>query len=599
MLFFPNLHHGYKLVLILTVAAILAVTAGTTHAGRAYGEDASQTRVAGLTPRLSPAGEQLDRGNAYAEFTIGVYLMESGAVLRAADHLENAWRLSGKDISVGRSLASACFALRNFARCEMVVDDILERQPDDYDALVLKAKVRYVESDHETAIHCLERIRDLYGMKFEIERLIGNIAYEAGEVDTALEAYGHCLQVDDRHPYIYYRYGTLLAQAFRFTEAESAFLRAIELDPGFSEPALDLAEIYVNTGRPNDAIPVLERIVDREPSNSQALVALIQVYLETGHFDDGIRRMEERAQEGPLPRDLDILRGRLYYEAGEYGEAFDVFNALLQTESGNPELARVLGEISLRAGDPVRARHYFDLAIEMDPTDYRSYIGKFFAASRNFNDGDVLLEMPDEEKVELLAKAESLVKGYDFEGNYLLGISYLSLDSLDAARRYLLRANEIKANDRGTLLNLASVFEKLEKYDEAERYLKQAYNLDPEDASVCNFYGYLLAVMKKDLRLAEQMVLKALESDPNNGYYLDSLGWVYYQMGDYARAIPELEKATFRVPDDPVILEHLGDAYRALRRFDEARTAYEKSSRLQDGNKHILEKIQSTTSEQD
>ena len=90
-------------------------------------------------------------------------------------------------------------------------------------------------------------------------------------------------------------------------------------------------------------------------------------------------------------------------------------------------------------------------------------------------------------------------------------------------------------------------------------------------------------------------VLKALESEPDNGYYLDSLGWVYYQMGEYAKAVVEIEKALLRVSDDPIILEHLGDAYRAMRRFDEARAAYQKSNRLQDGNSEIIEKIQSTT----
>jgi len=85
--------------------------------------------------------------------------------------------------------------------------------------------------------------------------------------------------------------------------------------------------------------------------------------------------------------------------------------------------------------------------------------------------------------------------------------------------------------------------------------------------------------------------------DPENGYYLDSLGWVYYQMGDYTRAVAELEKASRRVPDDPVILEHLGDAYRALRRFADAKAAYERSIALQDGNSVLLEKLQSTTGE--
>jgi len=598
-----QLHNRYKYVLVLVLAALAAIGAGQARAGRSYGQNDKQTYVAGRAARpvarLSSQQAESMRGSAYAEYIVGVYLMESGAVFRAVDHLENAWRLSVWNVSVGRQLAKACFVLKNFPRCELVVDNILTQVVDDYEALLLKAKVRYVKRDRDGAVVYLMRIREVHGRSFDIERLLGNIAYEAGDIDLALEAYGNCLQIDDMHPYIYYRYGSLLAQVFRFTEAEAAFLKSIEIDPGFVEPALDLAEIYVNTGRPNEAVPVLESAVKVDPTSSPALIALIQIYLETGHFDDGIRLLEERTEEGPLPRDLEILRGRIYYEAGEYGESFDVFKGLLDDGGDNPELARILGEISLRAGDAGQALHYFDLAIEMDPSDYRSYIGKYFAASPNFNDGDVLIELSVDERVELLRESERLVRGQDFEGNYLLGISYLSLDSLDVARRYLLRAHEVKSGDRGTLINLASVFEKTEQYDEAERYLKQVYLLDPEDASVCNFYGYLLAEMRKDLDLAEELVLKALEMEPENGYYLDSLGWVYYQMGEYAKAVVELEKASLRISEDPTVLEHLGDAYRALRRFEEARTAYERSSRLQDGNQDILEKIETTTIKRD
>jgi tetratricopeptide (TPR) repeat protein len=592
-----------KYVLGVACAALVAFAAAESDAGRSQGQSDTQTYIAaGSAPFLRSRSGQTDDGyppSAYAEFTIGVFLMESGAVFRAADHLENAWRLSEWDVSVGRQLAQACFVLKNFTRCEMVVDNILTQLPDDYEGLALKAKVRYVKRDRAGAVEYLERIRDVYGLRFENERLLGNIAYEAGDIDTALEAYGNCLQIDDTHPYIYYRYGSLLAQAFRFTEAEEAFRKAIEIDPRFIEPALELAEIYVNTGRPDDAVPVLERAVEVDPSDASVLMALVQVYLETGRVDEGIRRLEQRAQAGPLPHDLEILRGRLYYEAGEYGEAFDVFSALLEEGGKNPELARILGEICLRAGDPGRSLHYFDLAIEMDPTDYRSYIGKFFAASPSFNDGGAVIDITAAEKIELLRQSERLVKGFDFEGNYLLGVSYLSIDSLDVARRYLLRAHEVRSDDRGTLLNLSSIYEKMEQYGEAERYLKQVYEQDPTDLSVCNFYGYLLAQMQKELPMAEKLILQALEGDPENGYYLDSLGWVYYQMGDYARAVVELEKASLRVSDDPTILEHLGDAYRALRRYEEARAAYVRSSRLQVGNQSILEKIQATTTEQE
>jgi len=519
--------------------------------------------------------------------------METGSVLRAVDHLENAWRLSRREVVVGRRLAEAYFLMKNFARCEIVIDDILARHPDDYDSMLLKAKVRYISRDRRGAVEMLETIRGIHGMRFEIERLLGNIAYEAGDVKKALDAYANCVRIDPSYSYIQFRYGTLLAQEMRYEEAENAFRTAVDLDPGFVEPALELAEIYVNTGRPHEAIPVLETIVAADPTSEESLVALSQVYLQTGRLDDGIRLLEERSKLEPLSRDAEIMRGRLYYEAREYGEAFGVFKVLLDEEENSPELARILGEISLRMGNADQSLHYFDAAIAMDPNDYRSHIGKFFAASPNFNDG-MVIELTKAERMELLEAASPLVEDSDYEGNYLLGISYLSLDSLEDSKRYLLRSNELRGGDRGTLLNLASVHEKLVEYGDAEACLIELHDLAPDDATICNFYGYLLAIMGKDLDLAEQLVLKALEGEPENGYYLDSLGWVYYQMGDYAKAVVELEKATMRVSDDPIILEHLGDAYRALQRFDEARTAYQKSSKLQDDNSQILEKIEST-----
>lgn len=573
-------YNGYKFVLALAAVCAVLALSSAADAGGSYGQ-----------PYAIPVGGE--QGSAYSEFTIGVYLMETGSVLRAVDHLENAWRLSRREVVVGRRLAEAYFLMKNFARCEIVIDDILARHPDDYDSMLLKAKVRYISRDRRGAVEMLETIRGIHGMQFEIERLLGNIAYEAGDVKRALDAYANCVRIDPSYSYIQFRYGTLLAQEMRYEEAEKAFQTAVDLDPGFVEPALELAEIYVNTGRPHEAIPVLETVVAADPTSEESLVALSQVYLQTGRLDDGIRLLEERSKLEPLSRDAEVMRGRLYYEAREYGEAFDVFEALLDEEENSPELARILGEISLRMGKADQSLHYFDAAIAMDPNDYRSYIGKFFAASPNFNDG-MVIELTIAERMELLEATAPLVEDSDYEGNYLLGISYLSLDSLEDSKRYLLRSNELRGGDRGTLLNLASVHEKLEEYGDAEACLIELHDLAPDDPTICNFYGYLLATMGKDLDLAEQLVLKALEGEPENGYYLDSLGWVYYQMGDYAKAVVELEKATMRVSDDPIILEHLGDAYRALQRFDEARTAYQKSSKLLDDNSEILEKIEST-----
>jgi Tfp pilus assembly protein PilF len=63
---------------------------------------------------------------------------------------------------------------------------------------------------------------------------------------------------------------------------------------------------------------------------------------------------------------------------------------------------------------------------------------------------------------------------------------------------------------------------------------------------------------------AEHLIRTALEIEPDDGFYIDSLGWVFYQRGDYHRAVEHLERAVELSGDDPTVVEHLGDAYERL-----------------------------------
>ncbi len=95
----------------------------------------------------------------------------------------------------------------------------------------------------------------------------------------------------------------------------------------------------------------------------------------------------------------------------------------------------------------------------------------------------------------------------------------------------------------------------------AEQYFRQALDLEPKNAMTLNYLGYMLA--DKGIRLPEalEMIRKAVEQEPMNGAYLDSLGWVYFKMGDYERAEENLRQAVERDQTDPTVHDHLGDLY--------------------------------------
>jgi len=121
---------------------------------------------------------------------------------------------------------------------------------------------------------------------------------------------------------------------------------------------------------------------------------------------------------------------------------------------------------------------------------------------------------------------------------------------------------------------LGVYFYEIERFDDAERELRAAFRLNPRHARALNFLGYSLAERKLKLEEALEMVERALEVDEWNGAYLDSLGWVYYQLGRYEAAREPLQRAARELPRDATVLEHLGDLWVELGRPEDALIAW-------------------------
>jgi tetratricopeptide (TPR) repeat protein len=115
--------------------------------------------------------------------------------------------------------------------------------------------------------------------------------------------------------------------------------------------------------------------------------------------------------------------------------------------------------------------------------------------------------------------------------------------------------------------------------------------LNPKDVQALNFLGYTYAEMGINLEEALGYIKQAVELRPNDGFILDSLGWVYYRLKRYDEAVRYLEEAASLVDDDATIAEHLGDAYLARRDFKKAIKAYKKALEHEPGRKDILDKV--------
>jgi tetratricopeptide (TPR) repeat protein len=124
---------------------------------------------------------------------------------------------------------------------------------------------------------------------------------------------------------------------------------------------------------------------------------------------------------------------------------------------------------------------------------------------------------------------------------------------------------------------LGAIYERQKLYDKAEEQFKKVLSVNPKNAPVLNYYGYMLGDLGIRLDEAEDLVQRALKEEPYNGGYLDSLGWIYYKQNKPADAEATLRKALGREGHDPTIHSHLGDVYAKLGWPDLAASEWEKS----------------------
>ncbi len=172
-----------------------------------------------------------------------------------------------------------------------------------------------------------------------------------------------------------------------------------------------------------------------------------------------------------------------------------------------------------------------------------------------------------------------------------LGAIYLrqkKFKEAESAYKLILSLNPADAEAH---YSLANVYTEMRETELAEKALKKAIGLRPDYHQALNFLAYMYIDAGKNLEQAELMLRKALDLEPDNPAYIDSLGWFYYKKGKFKESLGELKKAASML-EDPVIFDHLGDAYLKTGDNGNARSSWEKSIKLDPGQEKVKEKLQ-------
>jgi tetratricopeptide (TPR) repeat protein len=360
------------------------------------------------------------------------------------------------------------------------------------------------------------------------------------------------------------------------------YQKLADLMPDEADNYLHIAQIYRELHQLDKAEENLLKARQYEPGSLEVMYNEALVYQAEGRFDDAIRVVSDavngvKGQSSVLPsrrRYLAILYqqlGQLYRERQNYPAAIYTFEELGHLGDEEDRRSRLLLMDTYRAakdlpkalqtGKDALAKYPSDPAIRSSQALLLGEGGQTDEAVKMLRSE---LNKSDADRDTYLNIAQVYERGHRYK------------EAEEAAHAAEALPGQPKDNVMVWAL-LGAIYERQKFFDRAEEQFKKALDVDPKNAFVLNYYGYMLGDLGQRLDEAEGLVQRALREEPYNGGYLDGLGWIYYKQNKLYDAEATLRHALERESHDPTIHSHLGDVYSKLGKSEMAAAEWEKS----------------------
>lgn len=545
--------------------------------------------------------QTIDEHEAMNYFMKGGMYEDWGNLTYAYSYFKAAEKKDPDNPMVKLSLARVALNMGKFEEAAGYASWLIREGIETVDATIYLAEANYrlgkpaeAAANLESVVDDMSSYRRLRVLKF-LYRIYNELEETGKSINTLEEASG--LNPDDI--FINYRMGLELARQGKRDEAAAYLQKVVDEDPAYGDAAAITAAILLEKGSREEAKQILGKSFQADPENNDVAARLFELISEDEDYRFGIDLLEPLYRDGRLRNRGLVELGRYYYETGMNPQAVKVYQSLMERTGRKAPILRIICDIELESGNFRNAVSCLSQLIEEQPDNFDNYVGYLLImhdAAGEPSGPEQEVEISPDDSTRIMKKAISRMDSKSVRHNYILGMVLNQAHHYDAALKYLLRAEELSPDDRDVLLELARAYEEEGEPEEALARIKRLYSSDSEDPVLKNYYGYLLALNGDRLNFAEQLLNQALEHDPDNGYYLDSLGWIKYKQGEYQRALELLLDASRAVNDDPKIWEHLGDTYVKLEAMDEARQAYRKSIELSIRKSGVVRKLQSIES---
>lgn len=445
----------------------------------------------------------------------------------------------------------------------------IKQYPDDTEDRLFLARLAIRNENIEEAI---QLYRDVLTLTPEDETLLLRIGFLQSQQHLFLEAeqtLQEALVVNPGSLFAHLYLARLAKRTEDHKKAEKHYKKSLTLNWSV-ELALEVADFYGSLERYDKVEEQYRTVFTKHPEDSRGGLGLVHVLLLQDKEKQAFSILKELRENSNDPDAIDIVTARLYLRTKNLEKAASVLEPLA-VNKGVDEAIYMLSVIRYQQKNELQALTLLR-KIKTDSTYHEDGLSlqvRIFMEKKQFKTA-----------IALLRDAITSNKDSSPELYTLLASLYMEQGLFQDGYSTLDAALTVHPDSTKVYFEYGLLLEKENKRELALQRMKTLLELDPDHAEALNYVGYTWADMGINLELALSYIQKAIQLKPGNGYIRDSLGWVYFRMGELALATKEIMKALQMEPNDPYIHEHLGDIYRKLGDSQKALNAYKEALRL-------------------
>lgn len=495
-----------------------------------------------------------------------------GEQASSIETLKSAVQIDSKSVVLMQKLSVEYYKKGQVTDAIYWIQKALEQDPKRKDNLLLYGSMLMAKKEFDKAEVAYNKIVKMYPKDAEAYLYLGALNSEKNEFIKANKYFTKVIDIgsyEPKHLPYYYRARSIVDSGNKslFGAAKKDLQKVFEMKPEFLE-AIQVYSTIIDKTEGKQA--VFKFYVDYQKKYGPVVrlaEVLSQYYIEKDQYDKAYEQLEYMEANSDDPIQVKLKMALILIDRKNYPKAM---SKLEELNAVVPESDKVKFYLSA----VYEELKQIDKAIE-------TYLA-ILPSSNHYDDARVraafLLKNTQQADKALKTMKEAVAnKKENLQLHFMLAQIQEDTNQFTEAIATLKKADEQFPKNSQVNYFLGTLYDRLEKKDVMLKHMRMAVTYDEKNHQAMNYVAYSISEMGGDLGEAEQLALKAYSLQKDDAFIIDTLGWVYYKKGEYAKALSYLEKAHELSPDVGVIAEHLGDVYLKLKKEDKARNAYLKA----------------------